>query len=56
MDINFKEITEYIRKASILDAIINYAKASDYLASKDILNIAGVGAAAQDELQEEEAE
>lgn len=41
MEISIEKITEYIRKASMYDAIINYTKASKYFSREDILAFAG---------------
>lgn len=41
MEITIEQITEYIRKASMYDAIINYTKASMYFSREDILAFAG---------------
>lgn len=41
MEITIEQITEYIRKASMYDAIINYTKASKYFSREDILAFAG---------------
>ena len=53
MGVRFKEIAEYIRKASILDAIISFVTSSEYVVKEDILKIAGVSV--KEEPQEEEA-
>ncbi len=41
MEISIEKIAEYIRKASMYDAIINYTKASMYFSREDILAFAG---------------
>lgn len=41
MKITIEQITEYIRKASMYDAIINYTKTSKYFSREDILAFAG---------------
>ena len=41
MKITIEQIAEYLRKASMYDAIINYTKASKYFSREDILAFAG---------------
>lgn len=41
MDINFKDLMELSRKATMYDAIISYIKTKNYIDKDDILAFAG---------------
>lgn len=54
MKIEFDDLKEYIGKAALYDAIVNYCRSRKYIDSADILNFAGLGADQAAESGEEE--